>query len=112
MMITYKTFAQPLDPVQSLPVQQKALRDQLATFINETVDIEQIIEISELAVSNQDYFSVTVWYKQLVAEPELATNLQPEAQSADVLTRSLQESNRRELMSTLVDEHLIRTNSG
>jgi hypothetical protein len=112
MMITYKTFTKPLDPAQNLPDQQEALREQLVTFINETAGIEEIVEISELAFPNQNQFSVTVWYKQLLAKPESAINLIPEAQSADVLTRSLREQGRRELMNTLVDEHLIRTNSG
>lgn len=110
-MITYKTFVRPFDPAQNLPAQQEALRDQLATFINETADIEEVVEISELAFPNQNQFSVTVWYRQLAAEPEPAANLTPEAQSADVLSRSLQEQGRRELMHTMVDEHIIRSNS-
>lgn len=110
-MITYKTFVRPFDPAQDLPSQQESMHDQLATFINETADIAELIEISELVFPNQNQFSVTVWYRQLVAESERAIDLTPEAQSADVLSRSLQEQGRRELMHTMVDEHMIRSNS-
>lgn len=110
-MIAYRTFAKQLDPSQELLAQQNELRNELVTFINNVAQPENVIQIAELPMPGGDQFTLTVWYKQSVPAPESDFNLQPEAQSADVLTRSLHEHERREIINTMITEHLIRSDS-
>ncbi len=58
-----------------------------------------------------ELFSVTVWYSQPDAKPEADYSHDPKAQSADVLAQSLREKNRRDMLTTMVDEHMIRSDS-
>jgi hypothetical protein len=37
--------------------------------------------------------------------------MRPEAQSADVLAQKLREKGRRDVVNTMVDEHMIRSDS-
>lgn len=110
-MIAYKTFAGDIDANQDVLAQQKALRSQLVNFINKVASPEEIIEISEIVLPKSEQFTITVWYKQPAAETDSAFDSQPEAQSADVLSRSLHEEERRTLVNTMVDEHMIRSSS-
>ena len=113
MMIAYKTFSEPIKTTRNQLGQQDALRAQLATFINEKVESGGVIDICETAVPGSDLFTITVWYQQAAPEPDvnLEISQSPQAQSADVLSRSLHEHERRELVNTMVDEHLIRSSS-
>lgn len=110
-MIVYKTFTGQMDKNQDVLPQQQAIRSQLAIFLNETAENSQIIQISELAMPENNLFTATVWYTQPDAKPQWDMSSQPEAQSADVLSRSLHEQERREIVNTMIAEHLIRSDS-
>jgi hypothetical protein len=110
-MITYKTFVGILDESQDQLVQQAELRNQAVNFANGLEVSDEIIEICETSVVTNQLFTVTVWYKQPVGEPSKDIDLRPEAQSADVLARSLHEQERREIINTMITEHLIRSDS-
>lgn len=110
-MIDYKTFAGKLDANQDVLLQQKNVRDQAITFANGLATTDEIVEICETAVSAEKLFTVTVWYKHPVREPLTDISQLPEAQSADVLARSLHEQERREILNTMISEHLIRSDS-
>jgi hypothetical protein len=110
-MIAYKTFAKQLDASKEILAQQNDLRNELVTFINNVATPENVIQINEQALPNKDQFTLTVWYRQPAAEAESEFNRQPEAQSADVLARSLHEHERREVINTMITEHLIRSDS-
>jgi hypothetical protein len=111
-MITYKTFVGMLDESQDMLVQQAELRNQAVTFANGLDAADEIIEICETAVAINWLFTVTVWYKQQVKESSKEEiSLRPEEQSADVFARSLHEHERREIINTMITEHLIRSDS-
>ena len=112
-MIAYKTFASEIESGADLLEKQQALRNQLTNFINETVSTDEIIDICETAGLDSNLFTITVWYRQAVENIEEASDISllPEAQSADVLARSLHEKERRAMMDTMVDEHMIRSDS-
>ncbi len=110
-MIAFKTFTRQLDATKDLPKQQNELRNQLLTFVNEVMLPEHVIQINEWISPENDQFTLTVWYRSPVSKPESDFDLQPEAQSADVLTRSLREKDRRRRVKTMVDEHMIRSDS-
>ena len=109
-MIAYRTFTEQLDSGKDLLVQQNHLRDQFVAFINEAIEPKDIIEINEMILPHQQ-FVLTVWYKLQLVEADANLTSQPEAQSADVLSRSLREQERRDRISSMVDEHIIRSNS-
>jgi hypothetical protein len=110
-MITYRTFTEKLDTTKDLLTQQNELRHQLLHFINDVAQPEQIIQINEWLLPTTNQFSLTVWYKVPPAKPEADINLTPEAQSADVLAQVLRDKGRRDRVNTMVDEHMIRSDS-
>lgn len=110
-MIAYKTFTKQLDTTKDLLAQQNLLRNQFITFINEAIVQEHIIQINEWVLPEYNQFTLTVWYKAPAAKAESDINLLPEAQSADVLAQTLREKGRRDMVSTMVDEHIIRSDS-
>lgn len=110
-MIAYKTFVKQLDRSKDLLAQQNELRNEVMTFTNGMAAPESVIQINEQTLVESGQFALVVWYKQPVPEPESDFNLQPEAQSADVLARSLRENERREIINTMITEHLIRSDS-
>ncbi|MCA9954811.1 MAG: hypothetical protein KC434_08845 [Anaerolineales bacterium] len=111
-MIVYKTFSGQIDPTQDVVAQQNAVRNELATFLNDAQSTQYtIIQVSEVAVPQNDMFSVTVWYEQPDAKVEADYSHDPVGQSADVLSQSLREKHRRDLVKTMVDEHIIRSGS-
>ena len=109
-MITHRTFTEQLDTTKDILAQQNNLRDQLLHFINDVAQPAEIIQINEQILPTHQ-FSLTVWYKLPADKPESAINMSPEAQSADVLAQTLREKGRRDRMSTMVDEHMIRSDS-
>jgi len=110
-MIAYKTFVKQLDTSKDLLAQQNTLRNELMTFINNLTAPESVIQINEQTLVEGDQFALVVWYKKPLPEPESEFASQPEAQSADVLSRSLRENERREIINTMITEHLIRSDS-
>ena len=112
-MITHKTFSEQIKSVSQLVEGQNIVRDQLAAFVNESVPTEDVIDICETAVPGSNLFTVTVWYRQADNLPDdrYELNKLPEAQSADVLSRTLHEKERRARVNTMVDEHMIRSDS-
>ncbi len=111
-MIVYKTFSGQIDQTQDVLSLQNAVRDQLVAFLNDAdAHHYKIIQVSEVATPGSEMFSVTVWYSQPAAKPEVDFSHEPKAQSADVLAQSLREKNRRERLTTMVDEHMIRSGS-
>jgi hypothetical protein len=71
---------------------------------------EEVIQITEQILPTNNQFTLTVWYKVPV-KLESDINLSPEAQSADVLAQTLREKGRRDRVNTMVDEHMIRSDS-
>ncbi len=110
-MITYKTFAEQIDTTQNLLDQQNSLRNQFLTFINDVARPEHIIQINELFLPANSQFTLTVWYYVPAVKSEPDLSLRPEAQSADVLAQKLREKGRRDRVSSMVDEHMIRSDS-
>lgn len=111
-MIVYKTFSRRVNPNQDVVGQQNAVRDELAAFLNDAeASHYKVVQVSEVVVPGSEMFSVTVWYSQPVPRLEADLSHDPKAQSADVLAQSLREKNRRDLLSTMVDEHMIRSDS-
>ena len=111
-MIVYKTFSGQIDPTQDVLHQQNAVRNELAAFVNEAQNAQtKLIQVSEVMVPGSNVFAVTVWYSQPLAKQESDFGNDPMAQSADVLAQSLREKHRRDLLSTMVDEHMIRSGS-
>ena len=110
-MIAYKTFAGKIDENRDILIQQAELRNQAVNFANGLEVADEIIEICETAVAPNQLFTVTVWYKQPPKESSMDLNQLPEAQSADVLARLLHEHERREIINTMITEHLIRSDS-
>ena len=112
MMVVYKTFTGEIDRNQDIVGQQNAVRNQLVTFLGEAHGHHyKIIQISETVVPENDLFAVTVWFTQPDAKPAADMSAQPEAQSADVLSQLLREKGRRDMLKTMVDEHMIRSDS-
>ena len=111
-MIVYKTFSGRVNAEQDVVSQQNIVRNELAAFLN---DVEashyKVIQVSEVAVPESELFTVTVWYSQSVPKQEADLSHDPKALSADVLAQSLREKNRRDLLTTMVDEHMIRSDS-
>lgn len=113
-MIVYKTFSAQIDPAQDVLSQQNAVRNELAAFLNDTQSAQfELIQVSEVVIPGNNVFSVTVWYSQAVPKSEAGIDFshEPKAQSADVLAQSLREQHRRDMLSTMVDEHIIRSGS-
>lgn len=110
-MIAYKTFVKQLDTSQDLLAQQNELRNKLMTFVNDLAAPESVIQINEQTLVESGQFALVVWYKKPLPEPEFDFASQPEAQSAEVLARSLRENERREIINTMIAEHLIRSDS-
>ncbi|MAT98267.1 MAG: hypothetical protein CL608_14075 [Anaerolineaceae bacterium] len=110
-MITQRTFTEKLDTTKDILVQQNELRNQLLHFINDVAQPEEVIQITEQILPTSNQFTLTVWYKVPANKPESDINLSPEAQSADVLAQSLREKGRRDRVNTMVDEHMIRSDS-
>lgn len=111
-MIVYKTFSGEIDKTQDVLSQQNAVRDELVDFLSEAKSHHyKIIQVSEVAVPDSERFSVTVWYSQQDVKPDADYSQDPKGQSADVLAQSLREKNRRDMLTTMVDEHMIRSDS-
>ena len=110
-MITYRTFTEKLDTTKDLLAQQNELRNQLLHFINDVARPEEIVQINEWFQPSDNQFTLTVWYKLPVAKVEADMSMLPEAQSADVLAQKLREKGRRDRVNTMVDEHMIRSDS-
>ncbi len=110
-MIVYKTFTGQIDKDHDVLHQQNEVRNQLALFINEASGHHRIIQINELSVPESGLFTVTVWFTQPDVKHEADMSSQPEAQSADVLAQLLREKGRRDMLKTMVDEHMIRSDS-
>lgn len=43
---------------------REALRTQVEAFINQEIGPEQVVTITEMYVSMNNVFSITVWYRQ------------------------------------------------
>jgi hypothetical protein len=110
-MITYRTFTEKLDTTKDFLAQQNELRNQLLHFINDIAGPEDVIQINEWLLPANNQFTLTVWYKLPAAKPESDISMLPEAQSADVLAQTLREKGRRDRLNTMVDEHMIRSDS-
>lgn len=111
-MIVYKTFSGRVSLNQDVVSQQNAVRDELVAFLSDAeASHYKVIQVSEVALPGSETFSVTVWYSQPDRKPEVDLSHDPKAQSADVLAQSLREKNRRDLLTTMVDEHMIRSDS-
>jgi hypothetical protein len=110
-MITYRTFTEKLDSTKDLLAQQTELRNQLLHFINDVARPEEVIQINEWFQPTDNHFTLTVWYKLSDARAESDMSMLPEAQSADVLAQKLREKGRRDVVNTMVDEHMIRSDS-
>jgi hypothetical protein len=110
-MIAYKTFAGMLNESKDMLAQQTELRNQAVNFANGLGALDEIVEICETAVATNQLFTVTVWYRQPARESSTDMSQLPEAQSADVFARSLHEHERREVINTMIAEHLIRSDS-
>ena len=110
-MITYRTFTEKLDTTKDLLAQQNELRNQLLHFINDVARPEEVIQINEWFQPTDNQFTLTVWYELPVAKVEADMSMLPEAQSADVLAQKLREKGRRDRVNTMVDEHMIRSDS-
>lgn len=109
-MIAYRTFTKQLDMSKELLGQQNELRSELQAFINEVTQPENIMQINEQMLGS-NLFVLTAWYKLPAARAETAFDLLPEAQSADVLSQTLREKDRRDRVNIMVDEHIIRSDS-
>lgn len=110
-MIAYRTFVKQMDTSKDVLAQQNELRNELMTFVNNLAAPESVIQINEQTLVESSQFALVVWYKKPLPEPESDFSSQPEAQSADVFARSLRENERREIINTMITEHLIRSDS-
>lgn len=110
-MITYRTFTEQLATTKDFLAQQNELRNQLLHFINDVTRPEHVIQINEWLLPTTNQFTLTVWYELPATQPESDISLRPEAQSADVLAQSLREKGRRDRLNTMVDEHMLRSDS-
>jgi len=61
-MIAHKNFAE--QGVLHATDKREALRAQVEAFINQAIGPEQVLRVSEMSVSMNNIFSVTVWYHQ------------------------------------------------
>lgn len=110
-MIVYKTFTGQINNNQDVLAQQNAVRNQLAEFTNEVRAYSKIIQINELFIPEANQFTATVWYFQADEKAAVDWGAHPEGQSADVLAQSLRDRGRRDRLKTMVDEHMIRSDS-
>jgi hypothetical protein len=111
-MIVYRTFSGRVNAALDVVRQQNVVRNELAAFLNDVqANHYKIIQVSEVVVPESELFSVTVWYSQPEQKPAVDFGHDPKAQSADVLAQALREKNRRDMLTTMVDEHMLRSDS-
>ncbi len=62
-MITHKTFSGPTIGSQASDKREK-IRKDAEEFIADEIREEDVVSITETAVTSNGFFSVTVWYKK------------------------------------------------
>lgn len=61
-MIAHKTFEE--QGIIHASDKREALRAEVEQFINQEISPEQVVTITETYVSMNNFFAITVWYRQ------------------------------------------------